>query len=68
MLEPFELYSHEIDADPFPGYARLRDEAPCYWSESAELWILTRYDDVANAAQSFRMSFLTSPTSWTTWR
>ena len=53
MLEPFELYSHEIDADPFPGYARLRDEAPCYWSESAELWILTRYDDVANAAQDW---------------
>lgn len=50
MVEPFELYSREIDADPFPGYARLRDEAPCYWSESAGLWILSRYDDVANAA------------------
>lgn len=53
MQEPFELYSKAIDADPFPGYARLRDHAPCYWSESAGLWILSRYDDVANAAQDW---------------
>jgi cytochrome P450 len=53
MGEPFELYSHEIDANPFPGYARLRDEAPCYWSDSAGLWILSRYEDVARAAQDW---------------
>ena len=53
MTEPFELYSTAIDADPFPAYARLRDEHPCYWSESAGLWILTRYEDVANAAQDW---------------
>ena len=50
MEEPFELYSRRIDADPFPGYARLRDDYPCYWSDSAGLWILSRYDDVFNAA------------------
>lgn len=50
MREPIELYSKEIDANPFPAYARLRDEYPCYWSESAGLWFLTRYDDVAHAA------------------
>ena len=53
MNEPFELYSREIDADPFPGYARLRDEAPCYWSKDAGLWILSRYEDVVNAAQDW---------------
>lgn len=50
MPEPFELYSRQIDADPFPGYALLRDKYPCYWSKSAKLWILSRYDDVAEAA------------------
>lgn len=53
MNEPFELYSREIDADPFPGYARLRDEAPCFWSKDAGLWILSRYEDVAKAAQDW---------------
>lgn len=53
MAELFELYSRDIDADPFPGYARLRNEAPCFWSESAGLWILSRYDDVAHAAQDW---------------
>jgi cytochrome P450 len=50
MTEPIQLYSAEIDADPFPAYRRLRDEFPCYWSEDAGIWFLSRYDDVANAA------------------
>ena len=50
MSEPIQLYSKEIDADPFPAYQRLRDEFPCYWSESAGIWFLSRYADVASAA------------------
>lgn len=53
MSEPFELYSREIDADPFPAYKRLRDEHPCYWSPSANLWILSRYEDVSAAAMDW---------------
>ncbi len=51
--EPFELYSTAIDADPFPFYRTLRDKHPCYWSPSGRLWILSRYDDVARAAQDW---------------
>lgn len=50
MSEPIQLYSKGIDADPFPAYQRLRDEFPCYWSESAGIWFLSRYADVASAA------------------
>jgi len=50
MSEPIDLYSKEIDADPFPAYRRLRDEFPCYWSDSAGIWFLSRYADVAKAA------------------
>ena len=53
MQEPFDLYSPEIDANPFPHYAALRDRHPCYWSESGKLWILSRYDDVSAAAQDW---------------
>jgi cytochrome P450 len=53
-MEPFDLYSPGIDADPFPAYKVLRDQYPCYWSESAKLWILSRYTDVFNAAQDWQ--------------
>jgi cytochrome P450 len=52
-MEPFDLYSPLIDADPFPYYAELRDKHPCYWSESAQLWILSRYHDIAEAARDW---------------
>jgi cytochrome P450 len=32
--------------DPFPLYARLRDEDPAHWSPHLKAWVLTRYDDV----------------------
>jgi cytochrome P450 len=48
--EPIDLYSKEIDANPFPMYATLREQYPCYWSESAGIWFLSRYEDVVAAA------------------
>jgi cytochrome P450 len=33
-------------ADPFPLYARLRDEDPVHWSPRLKAWVVTRYDDV----------------------
>lgn len=53
MREPFDLYAPEIDADPFPYYAVLREQYPCYWSEGARLWILSRYDDIVRAANDW---------------
>jgi len=49
-MEAFDLYSPDIDADPFPHYEILREQYPCYWSESGKLWILSRYDDIVRAA------------------
>lgn len=50
----FDPYSPAIDADPFPAYKVLRDEYPCFWSEEAGKWVLTRYADVLNALQDWR--------------
>jgi hypothetical protein len=52
-MEAFDLYSPAIDADPFPYYEILREQYPCYWSESAQLWILSRYDDIVRAAREW---------------
>jgi cytochrome P450 len=35
-----------VVSDPFPLYARLRDEDPAHWSPALKGWVLTRYDDV----------------------
>jgi cytochrome P450 len=53
MAEIFDLYSPEIDANPFPAYERLREQHPCYWSEGGKFWILSRYEDVFTAAQQW---------------
>jgi cytochrome P450 len=52
-VEAFDLYAPVIDADPFPYYAELRAKHPCYWSDSAKLWILSRYDDIVEAARDW---------------
>jgi cytochrome P450 len=54
-VEPFDIYSAAIDEDPFPYYAVLREQYPCYWSESAQLWILSRYDDIVEAARDWQI-------------
>ena len=54
-MEPFELYSEEIDANPFPGYARLRDEHPCYWSEPGDCWVITRYEDIHSCVRNWEV-------------
>ena len=49
----FDLYSAQIDANPFPFYAELRNRYPCYWSDRNGIWILSRYEDVARATQDW---------------
>ncbi len=50
----FDPYSPAVDADPFPFYKTLRDEFPCFWSEQAHIWILSRYSDIVSAGQNWR--------------
>ncbi len=50
----FDPYSPAVDADPFPYYQRLRDEFPCFWSEEAQMWILSRYQDIVSAGMDWQ--------------
>jgi cytochrome P450 len=54
MAFRFDPYAPEFDADPFPAYKTLRDEYPCFWSEEAGKWVLSRYDDILNALTDWR--------------
>ena len=45
----FSPYDYEIHEDPYPVYARLRDEAPVYRNEEQDFWALSRHADVTAA-------------------
>lgn len=45
----YDPYDVEIDADPYPTYRRLRDEAPLYYNEKFGFWGLSRFADVEAA-------------------
>jgi cytochrome P450 len=50
----FDPFSPEVDADPFPAYRTLRDEHPCFWSDEAGMWVLSRYADVVAALDDWQ--------------
>jgi cytochrome P450 len=45
----YDPYDMAIDADPYPTYRRLRDEAPLYYNERLDFWGLSRFADVEGA-------------------
>ena len=45
----FDPYDVGINADPYPAYERLREEAPIYYNERYDFWALTRHADVNEA-------------------
>ena len=45
----FDPYDVGINADPYPTYARLREEAPIYHNERYGFWALARHEDVQKA-------------------
>ncbi len=50
----YDPYDFEIDADPYPVWARLRDEAPCYHNERYDFYALSRFDDVERCSVDWR--------------
>jgi cytochrome P450 len=42
-----------IDADPYPLYRLMRDEAPLYHNQKMGFWVLSRFADVWDATMDF---------------
>jgi cytochrome P450 len=42
----YDPYDREIDADPYPVFRRLREEAPLYFNEPYDFYAVSRFDDV----------------------
>ncbi len=65
----FDHYDHALQDDPYPTYARMRDEAPLYHNEEHDFWVLSRHSDLHKAFRtddvfSNRMGVSLDPSSW----
>src|SRR5215510_11296374 len=41
--------------DPYPQYRWMRDHDPAHYSQIEDVWVLTRYEDVANAFRDHKI-------------
>lgn len=44
----WDPYDPALVADPYPTFARLREEAPLYYNEEHDFYAVSRYEDVMN--------------------
>jgi cytochrome P450 len=45
----FDPYNVGLNADPYPMFRRLREEAPLYYNEQHDFYAVSRFDDVNTA-------------------
>ena len=48
----FNPFRYQDLHEPYPASRELRDDAPVYWSESAGVFCVSRYDDVLHVLKS----------------
>jgi cytochrome P450 len=51
----YDPYDVGITADPYPTYARLREEAPIYYNDRYDFWALSRHADVEKALSNWEV-------------
>lgn len=65
----FDHYEHALQDDPYPTYARLREEAPLFHNEEHDFWVMSRYADIHKAwrtdgVYSNRMGVTLDKSAW----
>jgi cytochrome P450 len=45
----WDPFSPELRDDPYPLWKRLRDEAPLYYNDRHDFWVLSRFHDIEQA-------------------
>ena len=55
IYNPFAPDFYADPDNPRAVYRRLRDESPAHWSEQANMWALSRYEDVRNGLLNWKV-------------
>src|SRR6516165_1239330 len=50
----YDPFDREIDANPYPVYRRMREEAPLYYNEPHDFYAVSRADDVERVLNDHR--------------
>jgi cytochrome P450 len=50
----YDPYDVDINADPYPTYERLRENAPIYHNDRYDFWALSRHEDVQRALTNWQ--------------
>ncbi|BBX63975.1 hypothetical protein MSAS_31490 [Mycobacterium saskatchewanense] len=51
----YDPYDVGIVVDPYPTYARLREEAPIYYNGRYDFWAISRHSDVERALANWQV-------------
>ncbi|TDC74290.1 cytochrome P450 [Actinomadura sp. 7K507] len=51
MTDVYDPFDPGFQADPYPAYRRLRDEAPVHQHETPSFWALSRFEDIWQATR-----------------
>src|SRR3954465_7041727 len=49
-----DLLAPEVNDDPYPHFAALREQDPVHWSDRHRGWLITRYDDCSAALMDYK--------------
>jgi hypothetical protein len=60
-LSLYHLLDPEVLANPYPLYARLRNEDPVHWDPFLHAWVVTRYTDVVQVLHHFSANRTPTP-------
>lgn len=61
QLSLYRLLDPAVLADPYPLYARLREESAVHWDPFLHAWVVTRYEDVLRVLTEFSAARLPDP-------
>jgi cytochrome P450 len=50
----YDPYDFDIDADPYPLWKRIRDEAPLYYNGKHDFFALSRFEDVKECSADWK--------------
>ena len=51
-ITAYSPFARDVQEDPYPFYAWLRQEHPVYYNERFDVWALSRYADVVQTARN----------------
>ncbi|MEI6453939.1 MAG: cytochrome P450 [Actinomycetes bacterium] len=49
MTLSYDPYDYKLQDDPYPTYSRLREEAPVFYNEALDVFVLSRHADILRA-------------------